>query len=107
MPTKSTPKSAAGRASSGAKSSTFRLKRILVPLDFSGESRQALPHAIGLAEKFGARIVLVHVVAPVLTPAMPPALGVALAPVPIRGDAQSGGNAAPRTRRETGAPRAL
>jgi universal stress protein A len=85
MPTKSTPKSAAGRASNGAKSSTFRLKRILVPLDFSGESRRALPQAIGLAEKFGARIVLVHVVAPVLAPTMPPAMGISLEAVPVPG----------------------
>lgn len=85
MPTKSTPQPAAGSFTGGAKSPKFRLKRILVPLDFSGESRQALLHAIGLAEKFDARIVLVHVVAPVLSPIMPPETGVALAPVPIPG----------------------
>lgn len=42
-----------------------RIKRILVPMDFSGQSRQALRYAIPLAEKFGARIVLLHVVVPV------------------------------------------
>lgn len=38
-----------------------RLRRILVPLDFSGQSRQALRLAAPLAQKFGARIALVHV----------------------------------------------
>lgn len=38
-----------------------RLLRILVPLDFSGKSRQALRYAIPLAQKFSARIHLVHV----------------------------------------------
>lgn len=38
-----------------------------------------------MAEKFGARIVLLHVVAPPLQPTMPPAIGVALAPLPVRG----------------------
>ncbi|MBA4136913.1 MAG: hypothetical protein C0518_06310 [Opitutus sp.] len=38
-----------------------RLHRILVPLDFSGRSRQALKMAAPLAAKFGARISLIHV----------------------------------------------
>jgi universal stress protein A len=38
------------------------LKRILVPLDFSGKSRPALEYAIPLAEAFGGRIRLLHVV---------------------------------------------
>lgn len=38
-----------------------RLQRILVPLDFSGKSRQALHYAVPLAQKFSARIHLVHV----------------------------------------------
>lgn len=38
-----------------------RLLRLLVPLDFSGKSRQALRYAIPLAQKFSARIHLVHV----------------------------------------------
>lgn len=40
-----------------------RIRRILVPLDFSGKSRQALRLAAPLAAKFGARIALVHVIA--------------------------------------------
>jgi nucleotide-binding universal stress UspA family protein len=38
-----------------------RLRRILVPLDFSGLSRAALRYAVPIAQKFGARIVLLHV----------------------------------------------
>jgi len=38
-----------------------KLLRILVPLDFSGKSRQALRYAVPFAHKFSARIVLVHV----------------------------------------------
>ena len=38
-----------------------RMLSILVPLDFSGKSRQALRYAIPLAQKFSARIHLVHV----------------------------------------------
>ena len=42
-----------------------RLLRILVPLDFSGKSRQALRYAVPLAQKFAAKIHLVHVLQPV------------------------------------------
>jgi nucleotide-binding universal stress UspA family protein len=38
------------------------LRRILVPLDFSGKSRQALRIAITLARQYGAKISLVHAV---------------------------------------------
>lgn len=38
-----------------------RLQRLLVPLDFSGKSRQALRYAVPIAQKFSARIHLVHV----------------------------------------------
>lgn len=46
----------------------FRLKRIVVPIDFSQTSAQALPYAAALAERFGAEIILLHVVAPVPLP---------------------------------------
>ncbi len=45
----------------GIKTSYPRLTGILVPLDFSGKSRQALRYAIPLAQKFAAKIHLVHV----------------------------------------------
>lgn len=43
------------------KTSTPRIRRLLVPLDFSGKSRQALLYAVPMAKKFGAKIVLLHV----------------------------------------------
>lgn len=46
------------------KASYPRLQRLLVPLDFSGHSRQALRYAIPLAQKFAAKIHLVHVLPP-------------------------------------------
>jgi nucleotide-binding universal stress UspA family protein len=46
------------------KTSYPRLQHLLVPLDFSGKSRQALRYAVPLAEKFSAKIHLVHVLPP-------------------------------------------
>jgi nucleotide-binding universal stress UspA family protein len=45
-------------------------KRILVPLDGSRLAEQALPHAPIHAEKFGAEIVLLMVLGPLLEPSM-------------------------------------
>ena len=47
------------------KTSYPRIQHLLVPLDFSGKSRQALRYAVPLAEKFSAKIHLVHVLPPV------------------------------------------
>lgn len=41
-----------------------RVRRILVPLDFSGKSRQALRYATPLAQKFSSEIILLHVLPP-------------------------------------------
>jgi universal stress protein A len=41
-----------------------RLLSLLVPLDFSGKSRQALRYAVPIALKFSAQIHLVHVLPP-------------------------------------------
>ena len=57
MSTTSANRSILGRV----KVSYPRLQRLLVPLDFSGKSRQALRYAVPLAQKFSARIHLVHV----------------------------------------------
>jgi nucleotide-binding universal stress UspA family protein len=57
---KSAPRSVLGRV----KVSYPRIQRLLVPLDFSGKSRQALRYAIPLAQKFMAKIHLVHVLPP-------------------------------------------
>jgi universal stress protein A len=42
----------------------FRLKRILVPVDFSDCSKKALAYALPFAKQFDAEIVLTHVVQP-------------------------------------------
>lgn len=39
----------------------FKLKRILVPIDFSDCSKKALGYAIPFAEQFGAELMLLHV----------------------------------------------
>src|SRR6185503_6587397 len=46
----------------------FRLKQILVPMDFSENSRKALRYAERFAEEFEASIVLLHVVEPMMHP---------------------------------------
>ena len=43
------------------KTSYPRIQHVLVPLDFSGKSRQALRYAVPIAQKFAAKIHLVHV----------------------------------------------
>jgi nucleotide-binding universal stress UspA family protein len=59
------------------------LRRILVPLDFSGKSRQALDFAVPLAQRYGAKIFLIHVVEPLYSFAsFPGEMGVA--PVNLR-----------------------
>jgi len=40
------------------------LERVLVPLDFSGRSRQALQVAVPLAQRYGGQVWLMHVVEP-------------------------------------------
>lgn len=40
----------------------FRLERIVVPIDFSSLSKDAVPYATLLAKQFGAEILLLHVV---------------------------------------------
>jgi universal stress protein A len=42
-----------------------KLKKILVPIDFSGPSLKALRYAVPFAEQFGSTITLVHVQKPV------------------------------------------
>ena len=44
------------------KAPPFTLKKIVVPIDFSDISKDALPWATVLAEQFGAELVLLHVV---------------------------------------------
>jgi universal stress protein A len=44
--------------------STFRLRKILVPIDFSDGSKKALQYAVGFARQFNAELTLLHVVEP-------------------------------------------
>ncbi|MEW6302697.1 MAG: universal stress protein [Verrucomicrobiota bacterium] len=46
----------------------LKVKRVLVPFDFSPLCRKALRYALGFAEQFGAEVVLVHVVEPQISP---------------------------------------
>lgn len=48
--------------------SFLRLKKILVPVDFSEFSKKAVRYGVRFAEQFGAALVLVHVVEPVRYP---------------------------------------
>jgi nucleotide-binding universal stress UspA family protein len=45
---------------------TIKLSHILCPVDFSTHSDHAMRYAIALAEKFGADLTLLHVVAPLV-----------------------------------------
>lgn len=47
----------------------LHIRKILVPLDFSEPSHQALHYARVFAEQFGASVTLIHVVEPMLYPA--------------------------------------
>ena len=42
----------------------FKLRKILVPTDFSEHSNKALEYAVAFAKQFGAELMLVHVVRP-------------------------------------------
>jgi nucleotide-binding universal stress UspA family protein len=42
----------------------FRLKKILVPLDFSPCSQKAFSYAVSFARQFGAELILLHVLEP-------------------------------------------
>lgn len=44
------------------------IKKILVPIDFSNYSKNALRYAVNFARKFGSKICLVYVVEPVIYP---------------------------------------
>ncbi len=46
----------------------FRIRKILVPVDFSGPSQKALRYARPFAEQFGASLTLIHVMEPIYYP---------------------------------------
>jgi nucleotide-binding universal stress UspA family protein len=45
-------------------------RRILIPVDFTAQSRAAVDYAILLAERFGAEVQLLHIWRPVATPTL-------------------------------------
>ena len=47
---------------------SLRVKSILVPLDFSPPSKQALDYAVAVARQFKAKLTLLNVVEPMATP---------------------------------------
>jgi len=47
----------------------LEIRRILVPIDFSAHSKNALRYAVPMAEAFGASLHLVYVVEPTIYPA--------------------------------------
>lgn len=78
MKAKSAKRGAAKKAAKRAAPSPLALKSILVPLDFSEPSRRALDYPLSLADKFGAKLTLLHVVEPIATPDFGGALPLAL-----------------------------
>lgn len=58
---------------------TFRIKSILVPIDFSEYSKKALRYAVRFAKEFGASLTLLHVFEPLIQP--PEGYGVLQVPV--------------------------
>ena len=57
------------KPNSQATSEKFLLKRILVPIDFSEHSKNALTYAASFAKTFDAELLLVYVVEPTVYPA--------------------------------------
>jgi universal stress protein A len=55
------------------------LKRILVPIDFSEQSRKAMEYALSFARQFNAEVLLLHIIeiAPLAAPAWP------VSPIPM------------------------
>ena len=51
---------ARGNSAQSENGSRFRIKTILVPVDFSNCSREGLRYAIAFANEFGAKIILLH-----------------------------------------------
>jgi nucleotide-binding universal stress UspA family protein len=49
-----------GNAFQGNNGARFRIKTVLVPVDFSNRSREGLRYAIAFATEFGAKIILLH-----------------------------------------------
>ncbi|MEX0735960.1 MAG: universal stress protein [Bacteroidota bacterium] len=63
------PAKAATKRAGRSKRSAININRILVPIDFSDNSKRALKYAIPFAEQFVASIDLIYIVEPTMYPA--------------------------------------
>jgi nucleotide-binding universal stress UspA family protein len=63
----STTSKSTASASVGTAAPGFPVQRILVPIDLSEPSKNALKYALALARPFGAKLILLYVVEPVAT----------------------------------------
>jgi universal stress protein A len=71
--TETNPSQSSTAAAAAVPATPFRLKHILVPIDFSACSKKALAYASSFARQFGAELTLLHVVQPFTpVPEMPP-----------------------------------
>ena len=61
-------KAASNKVKPSAAGAMHAVKSILVPIDFSAPSKNALAYAVPFAEQFGAKLTLLNVVEPVATP---------------------------------------
>jgi universal stress protein A len=52
----------------GTETDRINLKRILIPIDFSDQSKNALEYSISVARQFNAELILVYVVEPAVYP---------------------------------------
>jgi len=59
---------AAARTDKASQPASRQIRSILVPIDFSQPSKEALKAAAGFARQFGAKLTLLNVVEPVATP---------------------------------------
>lgn len=53
----------------GGNGASFKINRILVPIDFSTHSKNALNYAVSIASNFKSELILVYVVEPTIYPA--------------------------------------
>lgn len=63
------PSTASGGRELAMVPSYLQLKRILVPVDFSEVSEKALKYAARFADQFGSKVMLLHVIQPMVYPA--------------------------------------
>ena len=68
-PTSEAPAAGESSKESSIIPSYVRLAHILVPIDFSEQSEKSLKYAGRLAEQFGAKVTLLHVIQPMVYPA--------------------------------------